>query len=232
MIRPRPIHIVVVLVVVLVLGCMSLAIFRTGEPRYQGRTLTEWIKDVKQPPRSMMTPRDKTKSVESDAAWQASSNAVKQIGVKAIPFLLRWVKGSDSPLRERLSNWLDGHPALQFRVKSANECYRSALFGFVVLGNEAKPAWPVLIQWTCSTDTDLRYVAFTCLSKSRPDKETLLPVLLRLIHDPDPSIQQAASRVCHNCFPKEAEAAGVYKMFPELKGQPTRHLSAYMFEFD
>jgi hypothetical protein len=227
----RPRFIRIVLVVVLVLGCLSLSIFRAREPRYQGRTLSEWIKDAPEPPGSVMTPRDKTKSVESDVAWQASSNAVKQIGSNAVPFLLNWVRGSLSPQRERLSNWLDDHPALHFKVKSAAECYRSALFGFDVLGSDAKPAWPALIQWTCSSDNDLRYVAFTCLSKSRPDKETLLPVLLRLIHDPNLTIQQAASRVFHNRYAKDAETAGVYNIFPELKNQPTNHTSAYIFDF-
>jgi len=41
--RPRLIRIVLGLVVVLVLGCLSLTIFRDKEPRYQGRTLSELI---------------------------------------------------------------------------------------------------------------------------------------------------------------------------------------------
>ena len=103
--------------------------------------------------------------------------------------------------------------------------------GFGILGSDAKPAWPALIQWTSSPDFYLRYFAFTCLSKSRPDEATFLPVLLRLIHDPDRNIQEAAARVLHNRFPKDAETAGVYKTFPELKNQPTAQSEAFILDF-
>ena len=157
--RTRVIRIVLVLVAVL--GLLGFTISRGGEPRYQNRTLTEWLRDVEPPLsyREIVLPRDKEIIAQFNASWQTSSNAVKQIGTNAVPYLLKWVKDSDSPLRENLSAWLDEHPLLHFKVKSANECYGLAMTGFGILGSDAKPAWPALIQWTSSIRLHRRYFA-------------------------------------------------------------------------
>ncbi len=222
MIRPRPIHIVVVLVVVLVLGCMSLAIFRAREPRYQGRTLSEWISDGAG---ALGTFRAKPNAdrfhPETDPDWQVASHAVKQMAPDAIPFLLRWVEAKDPPLKVTVIDWLNHHLSFHMSARSASGDHDVAQLGFWLLGSESKPAWPVLINWTHSTEPDRRLLAFVCLTASKPDQETLMPVLLRMIHDPNKEVQFTASQVCVYMNPQAAEASGVYKMFPVLKKPPT-----------
>src|SRR5581483_11052027 len=78
------------IVLVLVLGCLTIAIFRAREPRYQGRTLSEWIK-VGDDAYSAFTAHlvgYPYNELEADPGWKASSHAVRQMGTKAIPFLL------------------------------------------------------------------------------------------------------------------------------------------------
>src|SRR5581483_3177332 len=186
--RPRLIRIVLVLV--LLLGCLAIAIFRAREPRYQGRTLSEWIKAGGEARDKLWMPHmGPTYQPDTDPDWQVASHAVKQMAPDAIPFLLRWAQANDSRLKIRLIEWLDDHPSYPYKVQHAGNRYLEAQLGFGLLGNEAKPAWPVLIKWTSSTNQQLRFTAFLCLQATKPDKGIFLPVLLRLIHDPSKKIQ-------------------------------------------
>ena len=49
----------------------------------------------------------------------------------------------------------------------------------MLLGDEAKPAWPVLIQWVYDADRQHRLCALACLARSNPAEKALVPVLLR-----------------------------------------------------
>ena len=212
----------IVLVVVLVLGCLSFAIFRAREPRYQGRTLSEWIKEGRAAnEKYLKNPKNDRMHPETDPAWQAASHAVKRCGPDTIPFLLKLAQANDSSSKTKLSYWLNQHLSSHLPIEPAWNRNLTAMSGFWMLGSESKPAWPVLIQWTYDADWERRYVAFECLAESRPDKGTFLPVLLRSIHDPHPRIQEDASYILHYLYPLDAEAAGIYKMFPKLKNTPT-----------
>ena len=60
----KRIRLICFLVAVIVLGGLAFAIFRAREPRYEGRTLTEWIEGA-------------DKETKSEAELQAASHAVK-----------------------------------------------------------------------------------------------------------------------------------------------------------
>ena len=141
---------------------------------------------------------------------------MKQIGSNAIPLLLGWVQAEDSALKFKLIVWLREHPSIHLPIKAAADQKWMAYIGFMLLGSEAKPAWPVFIQWTYSTNQSRRFNALYCLIWSKADKETILPVLNRLIHDPDTDLKLFASQAFHFLYPQDAEAAGVYKMFPYI----------------
>jgi hypothetical protein len=217
--RIRPIRILVVMVV---LGGLAFAIFRTREPRFRDRTLTEWVRDgASALDKFRAKPNADPFHPETDPDWQAASHAVKEIGPNAIPFLLKWIEATDPPLKVKLIDWLDHHLSLHMGARTADGYHDGAQVGFWLLGNESKPAWPVLIQWTYSTDPDRRLLAFVCFAVSKPDKDTFMPVLLRLINDPDYKVQFNVSKVCAFLNPQAAEAAGVYKMYPRLQNQIT-----------
>jgi hypothetical protein len=212
-----------IMVALIVLGALSLAIFRAREPHYQGRTLTEWIEDGKWADVEFMTnPEAGYYYPESDPKCQAARYAVKQMAHSAIPFLLRWSQAKDSRLKEKLIDWMEEHPAVNFKIKPAYEYNKMAFVGFWLLENEGKSAWPTLIQWTYLADSERRFSAFACLANRKTDEETLKPVLLRLIHDPIKRIQYDASFRFQFLYPQDAEAAGVYTMFPQFKGLPTK----------
>src|SRR5581483_5885513 len=171
----------IVLVLVLVLGCLAIACFRAREPRYQGRTLSEWIESTRH-------------CSETEPQWQNASHAVKQMASNAIPILLDWVRSEDSPQKAKDIYWINENAPFHFHVRRASERRDAASTGFSLLGSDAKPAWPALVDLTFSRIPELRYDAFWCLVFSEADNATLLPVLTRLVHDPDGVVQKTAAR--------------------------------------
>src|SRR5690349_4989222 len=133
-----------VAVVVMMFGLLAMAICRTGEPRYQGRTLTEWIKigNAAQD-RFMANPDADHARPESDPGLQRARRAFKHMAPEAIPLLLSWVQAKDSPAKVRVMIFFDEHPWLLVRLLAAEDRNDAAQLGFMLLGNEARPAWPV-----------------------------------------------------------------------------------------
>jgi hypothetical protein len=84
-----------------------------------------------------------------------------------------------------------------------------------LLGPAAKPAWPALIKLTHGTNGENRIVALSCLAESEAPKEILRPVLLDLIHDSNLDVKQLAAKMFRSCYPKDVEAASLYKASPE-----------------
>src|ERR1700730_7870815 len=99
----KRIRLIGIVVAVILLGGLAIAIYRAREPRYQGRTLSEWIRDGASALNTFrMNPTANPFHPETDPDWQAASHAVKEIGPDAIPFLLKWVEAKDSARREKL----------------------------------------------------------------------------------------------------------------------------------
>ena len=213
-----------VILLLVVLGILSFAFFHESEPRYQGRTLTEWIAYSQEMNPGAQITSGWVKEGEDgpwlSPQWQKSSHAVKQMAPDAIPLLLKWVQVNPSPIENKLAGWLEKIPGLHFHFSSL-EAQSRAFQGFCLLRNAAKPAWPKLIALTYDKDPERRWWALNCLVYSRPDKETLEPVLRRLIHDAGTNVhfnvQYFAAWAFHDGYSQDAEAAGVYKMFPKLK---------------
>lgn len=194
--------------IVAMICCLAFAISRPREPKYQGKTLSAWLT-----PEGVM--EDTT---EYD---RATGNAVRQIGTNAIPWLLKWAEAKDSPLKVKIFDWLSSYRSLNFHPISARHYHLLAIWGFQFLGTNARPAWPTLVKWTYSPDLGRKVEALRCLQGSHPDKDVLLPVLIRLIHDQNRGVQHEAAEDLHYRYPQEAEAAGVYKIFPGMEKQPT-----------
>ena len=197
-----------VIVLVVVLGLLAFVYFHEREPRYQGRSLSEWIGSV-----------GSTQITDPDQ--QAASHALKQMAPEAIPFLLKWVEDENSPQMQKLIDWSEEHTSFHLMLNDARLDNEKAHRGFGLLGKEAKPAWPTFIQWTYSTNSGRRGLGFWCLAQASPDKDTLLPVLKRLIHDPDRGVQFSSASIFIKRYPEEAESNGVYKLLPSLKKNPT-----------
>jgi hypothetical protein len=111
------------------------------EPKYEGRTLSEWIRDSA--PRRSPDP-ETTKAIE----------AVRHIGTNGLPWLVKWIGAKEPPdwqlnltTASRLPGWVRLRllPSL-FGINSYYGHRRTAFDGFLVLGPSASPAVPDLLK--------------------------------------------------------------------------------------
>jgi len=112
------------------------------EPKYDGRTLSEWIKESA--PRKSPDP-ETTRAID----------AVRHIGTNGLPWLLKWISMTEPPAwkinlttaNTRLPQWLRLRvlPRL-LGLNSYNYHRRLALDGFLILGPDAAPAVPELLR--------------------------------------------------------------------------------------
>lgn len=216
-----------IMVAVLLLGTLAIVIFQEREPSYQGRSLTKWISAGKLAHDKFMSkPNANIGKLESDPDWQCARHAIKQMAPRAIPFLLNWAQETDSPRKVRVIIFFEEHPHCHIKIQPAEDRNDAAQLGFMLLGDEAKPAWPVLIRWIYDTDRQHRLCALSCLARSKPDKQTLAPVLLHLIHNPDNIVQLAASRLMNDLSPQAAVMAVAYGKVLTVKNSPSTQTTA------
>ena len=219
-------RLIIILFAALVLGFLSVALFHNREPRYQGRTLTEWIEDAASANMDNLGAHNgDMHSLTNDPTWQAASRAVKQMASDAIPWLLKSLQIRDSSLKRKMAYWLEAHPSLHFQIRRDFEYNGTAVQGLILLGDDASAAWPVLIQLTQSSDANVRRHALMALAEAKFDKEIWLSVLTRSIHDPVESVRKWAALMYFKRFPEEAKAAGALEISPLLKKLETEHQS-------
>jgi hypothetical protein len=217
----KRIRLAIVLAAVVIMGSLAFVASRPREPRYEGRTLTEWIGDaLNAQVRNVGSPAS---NLTNDPTWLSANRAVKQMAPEAVPWLLRLLQVKDSSLKRNVARWLDDYPRLRLRlhIRADYDDVLVAVQGLSLLGDDAKAAWPVVLQLAQSPDSSMRLRALWCLGESKLDKQTLMPVLLRLLRDRDSTVQYMTAIYLNTHYPQEAEAAGVYKMFPQLKTKPT-----------
>jgi len=112
------------------------------EPKYQGRTLSEWIKESA--PHKSPDP-ETTRAIE----------AVRHIGTNALPQLIKWISAKEpadwqinlTTANVSLPRWV--RLQLLPSLLGINAYYghrRTALDGFLILGPQAAPAVPALFQ--------------------------------------------------------------------------------------
>jgi hypothetical protein len=134
-------------VILISAGCLAavaVAIFiwpGEREPEYQGKKLSEWLKQYR------------------SIGWEHSEaeEAVRQIGSRAVPCLVKWMDNGDLPAwKWRLYRFAAAHPRivktkLFHKVMDFPNSDRNAFAayqGFEILGPEAKAAIPALIRLT------------------------------------------------------------------------------------
>ena len=109
-----------------------------NEPQYQGRYLSEWMKDL------IPQPNSANAKVEA-----AARRAIEEIGTNGLPTYLAWLSRepppwkksvfSKLPLRLKQNRWL-----ADWLVLSGNRRQQLAIQGFVILGTNAAAAIPEL----------------------------------------------------------------------------------------
>lgn len=136
------------------------------EPRYQGRTLSYWLRGYS--------------TSSSGAARLATDKAVEQIGTNAIPTLLRLLQARDSPLKEKLARLVEKAPLIHYTNWPDWDRHHAAAEAFRVLGGKAKIAVPALIEiYNRSEPLGAQQWVPRALGNIGPEAEAAVPVLLK-----------------------------------------------------
>jgi hypothetical protein len=193
---------IAIIVIVLLVGWLVVHLTLNREPRYQGRGLSRWLVDYD---RAFMFQLAGSGDVpDASAVLVASTNALRHISTNAIPFLLEKLTAKDNAVKKRLNSRLDKQAWIRFRFTDQLVLAQS---GFRLLGNEAVMATPALARLTQHPDPDVRSAAVCSLYSIKPERETLLPILLKTLHDPYPQVSQPSAVFLNKLYPEEAEKA-------------------------
>jgi hypothetical protein len=171
------------------------------EPRYQDRTLSDWLADSHEPWQPQ--PTRIWRITGPTPNMRAAAGAIKAIGTNAIPILLKWLQAKDSPAKIKLNLLLDRQNFIRFRFQSVQDQNLKADQGFRILGWEGHAAIPELIHLTRSPDAELCERALTCLILVKPEKNVLLPVLVQLLNDPSREVHGYAAYCVEANYPEE-----------------------------
>ncbi len=159
-----------------ILMCVLVGLFWRREPRYEGRSLSNWLE-----PRSQ---------IDIDAR----KKAIRSMGTESLPFLVRWLDTEDQgmpPWAEQLDFKLRRLPKpigpmhLPQRLipsRGVTSSQEKARLGFLLLGSEAAPAIPRLTELAVRRDRPVAASrAIAVLSMLR---EEGIPALLAVIGNP------------------------------------------------
>jgi hypothetical protein len=212
----RIILLIALFVTLLLAGLLTWNLILNREPRYQDRTLTQWLEDYDNlSSGTLMETNDL-------AMLQTSTNALKQIGTNAIPFLLKKLSGRENAIEQRLKQWMGETQLNRLHLADHDRQRALGLDGFEVLGKEAVSAVPSLLLLTQEPYPGIRFAALESLRAINTESDTILSILRQTIHAVDKKAQRGSAEVLIELYPQEAEKAGVYKMYPELKPSLTK----------
>jgi peptidoglycan/xylan/chitin deacetylase (PgdA/CDA1 family) len=155
-------------------------LFRSGEPEFEGKRLSDWLRDLETHPD--MASRD----------WKEASHAVRQIGSNAVPSLVRMIEVGDSKWKLQAVDWLQEAVSVDLTETLANVHNRRALLGFHLLGRDAASAAPKLQALIANSDPQIAGQALAALSEI--GGEEVLPALLNTLTNGKPAVRiQAAA---------------------------------------
>lgn len=180
------------------------------EPSYEGKTLIKWLYQYISVPH--IAGNTAISPLKADA-----EHAIKTIGTNGIPTLLKLVCARDVPGAKSLESFVQKLSWKTFYLTHARIDHMRAREGFTILGRDAQSAAPELLQLlrTCSSDSVLD-VPF-CLICIKPPKSTTLPTLTEMLNISDTRLNYQVAVCLLTLYPEEAEKAGVYELYPQLK---------------
>jgi hypothetical protein len=126
--------------------CAALFILPSGEPIYHGKSLSAWLANYPLYPNQPIKGLDGKYRAQTRAELEEIESAVRNMGTKALPSLVEWVRAEDNPKKLELMAFLDKHPRIPLHLRPSREKNQLALRGFRVLGRLAQPAAPDLLQ--------------------------------------------------------------------------------------
>lgn len=130
----------------LAIGLAGYAVW-PREPVYEGRDLSAWLGELVDLAHHYPVGEDDESARQAwEARHEKAVSAVRGIGAKALPHLLRWVRFArrPSPLREKLEELLDKQSLLRIELPQRPNHAEQFIQGFRALGSAAEPALPEL----------------------------------------------------------------------------------------
>jgi len=207
---------------------LTAALFRSHDPVYEGKNLTEWFKEI-----TVGSDLDRT---------PAARNAIRAMGTNALPTLMKWIDYEPSGVRmkvNRMYAWLFRR-APGARLRGDYESRRAdwAIWGLKALGPDAgagivdlnhiltdtnrdRSVWraagvlgslgelgtPVLMTGLTNQDARVRMLSLLNVGRSGTNASRAVPALLNLLEDRSPTTRNMASNAIRQIDPNALKFA-------------------------
>ncbi|MDB6022642.1 MAG: putative lyase [Pedosphaera sp.] len=149
------------------LAAFAWWLLKPREPSYQGKSLTVWLKQAE--------PRE---GYELSEANPEAINAIREIGTKAIPTLLKFAAAKDTRLIKFLLKLEEKQSLISLHLRSQTDLESLAAYGFFALGPDAKNAVPGLAVLLKDDDAAVRSTAAYCLALIGSAAQAAVPDLI------------------------------------------------------
>lgn len=197
-----------------IVGLVTIWSWSSNEPSYQGRRLSEWLKDFDKP-------YETTFIVSFEDMPADALEAVRAMGADSLPTLLKQIQARDSKIVERLYDLWDKQSVVKFRPTPAIVTQRRASIALAALGPKAISALPQLEKMLIGEHTlrpaslaiaymgeagvktltnalshpnpVVRRECLEALSNVQTGGVVAIPVLISSLRDQDPAIQGRAA---------------------------------------
>jgi hypothetical protein len=143
------------LVLLSILGLCALALLAVvlappKEPVYEGMKLHDWLHLIE------LGPMSSYGNPNAYAAQDRAQEVVRNAGTNVVPWLLRMIRTKDSAITHVVNRALSKQTLVRFRCTEAKDLRRWAIYGFRILGPQAKCAVPELTGDLTGADLELR----------------------------------------------------------------------------
>jgi hypothetical protein len=187
--------------------------FSSREPRYQGRSLRQWLP-------GLPNVTDLRFFAQKPAPGSAVE-ALRHMGSSATPFLIKMVNTRDGSISEKILTVLERQDLIKLPFHHAEDEQIDGLKGLCALGPLAKPAIPavasmiregqntqralctlaaigpdsipVFIECLQNTNQDIRGSAVGFLGNFREHGDTVVPALIACLEDPNEAFRDEAA---------------------------------------
>jgi hypothetical protein len=170
--------------VVLVVGLVSFWAGRAARrPVCQGKTLTLWLR----------TYAPSSRAGRNSPEWKKADDAVRQIGTNCTPVLLQMIRARDSRLKLALISLARKQHLIKVQFVLAEELNVEASRAFIVLGDAAKDAVPLLMKtYDENISTESQRAIADAMAWIGPSASSAIPLLLRAVTNSDASVRANA----------------------------------------
>jgi len=175
--------------IITLVSVFAWQLLRDREPTYLGKPYSFWLKSHS----------ESFHSGDFEQRNQAAA-AIRKIGTNGIPILLQMISTTDSPWKEKANCLLSHQSLISFRFSRpfARSDRGNAFSGLMLLGKDAAPAVPALIQLLSDRDFGIRWDSVEALAVISVESDEALPPLIKCITGTDSDLRWLAAEFVGN----------------------------------